>query len=106
MVMTGLHDDTIRADLKPFSQDPHLRDEVLLEKMDIVYTLEMEWKTQCPITANSIVSLLLSNGCFPNADNDFTRTTSTRVHELHRAPGCDSNLSNDFTTQEIELTIQ
>ncbi|GLD52567.1 glycogen [starch] [Lates japonicus] len=61
---------------------------------------------QCPITANSIVSLLLSNGHFPKADKDFTRLTSARVQELPRAPGCDTNLSNEFTTQEIELAIQ
>lgn len=60
---------------------------------------------QCPITANSIASLLLSNGRFPKADKDFTRITSARVHELLRAPGCDSNLSIDFMTQEIEQAI-
>lgn len=61
---------------------------------------------QCPVTANSIASLLLSNGRSPNADKDFARQTSVRVHELLRAPGCDSNLSNNFTTQELELVIQ
>ena len=59
-----------------------------------------------PITANSIASLLLSNGRFTNADKDFARKTSARVHKLFRAQGCNSNLSTDFTTPEIEQAIQ
>ncbi|KAE8287398.1 hypothetical protein D5F01_LYC13438 [Larimichthys crocea] len=53
---------------------------------------------QCPNTANSIASLLLSNGHFPNADKDFNRKTSARVQEVLRA--------FNFTTQEMDLVIQ
>ena len=89
-----------------------------VESIDFTHSSRRAWQTmdkltgrsttpaQCPITANSIESLLLSNGRFPNADKDFARTTSARVHELFRAPGCDSNLSTDFTTPEIEQAIQ
>lgn len=45
-VITGLHDDTIRADLKPHLQDPKIKDEVLLEKMTAAYTLELERKNK------------------------------------------------------------
>lgn len=89
-----------------------------VESIDFTHSSRRGWQTlnkltgrsttpaQCPITANSIASLLLSNGRFPNADKDFNRTTSARVHELLRAPGCDSNLSINFTTQEIDLATQ
>jgi hypothetical protein len=41
-VMTGLQDDVISGDLKPSLQDPNVKDETLLEKMNTVYSLEME----------------------------------------------------------------
>lgn len=44
--VTGLHDDTIRADLKPYLQDPNIKDKVLLENMTAAYSLEMERKNK------------------------------------------------------------
>lgn len=41
-VMTGLHDDSIRTDLKPYLENPCVEDEVLLEKMNMSYSLELE----------------------------------------------------------------
>jgi len=49
-VMTGLHDDTIRTDIKPYLQNPKVTDEVLLEKMTTVYRLEMERKNKLSTT--------------------------------------------------------
>lgn len=45
-VLTGLHDDTIRADVKLYLQNPKITDEVLLEKMTAAYSLEMERKNK------------------------------------------------------------
>lgn len=45
-VLTGLHDDTIRADVKPYLQDPEVKDEVLLEKVTMAYNLETERKNK------------------------------------------------------------
>lgn len=45
-VITGLHDDTTRADLKLYLQDPKVTDEVLLEKLTAAYSLEMERKNK------------------------------------------------------------
>lgn len=45
-VLTGLHDDTIRTDMKPFLQNANVKDEVLLEKMTVVYSLETERKNK------------------------------------------------------------
>ena len=68
-----------------------------VESIDFTHSSRWMWQTmnkltgrsttpaQCPITANFIPSLLLSNGRFPNAHKDLTRTTLMRVHELHRA---------------------
>lgn len=49
-MLTGLHDDTIRTDMKPFLQDSKVTDEVLLEKMTAVYTLEMERRNKISTT--------------------------------------------------------
>lgn len=34
-VLTGLHDDSIRTDLKPYLENPRVEDEVLLEKINM-----------------------------------------------------------------------
>lgn len=52
-VMTGLHDDTIRADIKPYLQNPKVTDEVLLEKMTAAYSLEMERKNKLLATSKA-----------------------------------------------------
>lgn len=49
-VMTGLHDDTIRTDIKPYLQNPKVTDEVLLEKITAAYSLEMERKSKLSTT--------------------------------------------------------
>lgn len=46
--MTGLQDVTIRTDLKPYQWDPKVKDEELVEKLTVAYTLEMEKKLSCP----------------------------------------------------------
>ncbi len=45
-VMTGLQDDAIRTDIKPYLQNPKVTDEVLLEKMTVAYSQEMERKAK------------------------------------------------------------
>lgn len=52
-VLTGLHDDAIRADIKPYLQNPKVEDEVLLEKMTAAYTLEMERKNKLSTTSKA-----------------------------------------------------
>lgn len=52
-VLTGLHDDAIRADIKPYLQDSKVKDEVLLEKMTAAYTLEMERKNKLSTTSKT-----------------------------------------------------
>lgn len=52
-VMTGLHDDTVRTDIKPYLQNPRVTDEVLLEKMTIAYSLEMERKNKLSTTTKA-----------------------------------------------------
>ncbi len=37
-VLTGLHDDSIRTDLKPYLENLLVEDEVLLEKMNVIYS--------------------------------------------------------------------
>ena len=49
-VMTGLYDDTIRTDIKPYLQNPKVTDEVLLEKMTAAYRLEMERRNKLSTT--------------------------------------------------------
>ncbi len=44
-VWTGLLDDSIRTDLKPYLENPLVEDEVLLEKMNMSYSLELERKS-------------------------------------------------------------
>lgn len=38
-LLTGLQDDAVRADFKPYLQDPAVSDEVLLEKMSVAYSI-------------------------------------------------------------------
>lgn len=45
-VWTGLHDDSIRTDLKPYLENPLVEDEVLLEKINMSYSLELERKSK------------------------------------------------------------
>lgn len=45
-ILTGLLDDTIRTDLKPYLQNADVTDEVLLEKMTTAYNLELERKSK------------------------------------------------------------
>lgn len=45
-VLTGLHDDSIRADLKPYLENPLVEDEVLLERINMSYSLELERKSK------------------------------------------------------------
>ncbi len=52
-VITGLHDDTIWADLKPYLQDPKTKDEVLLEKMTSAYSLKVERKNKLATTSKT-----------------------------------------------------
>lgn len=52
-VLTGLHDDTIRADVKPYLQDPEVKDEVLLEKVTMAYNLETERKNKLSSTSKA-----------------------------------------------------
>lgn len=42
--MTGLQEDCICTDLKPYLQDTKVTDEILLERLSIVYNMEMERK--------------------------------------------------------------
>lgn len=89
-----------------------------MESIDFTHSSRRAWQilnkltgrsttpARCPITVNSITTLLLSNGWFPNADKAFTRSTSARVHELLRAPGSNSDLSMDFLVPEMEHAIQ
>ncbi len=52
-VLTGLHDDTIRADVKPYLQDPEVKDEILLEKVTMAYNLETERKNKLLSTSKA-----------------------------------------------------
>ena len=52
-VMTGLHDDAIRTDIRPYLQNPKVTDEVLLEKMTAAYSLEMERKNKLSTTVKA-----------------------------------------------------
>ena len=44
--LTGLQDDAVRADIKPYLQDPAVQDEMLLEKMSVAYSVEQERKSK------------------------------------------------------------
>ncbi|KAL7853651.1 hypothetical protein AOLI_G00204950 [Acnodon oligacanthus] len=57
------------------------------------------------LTADAIASQLLKNGCFPEADKNFTRLTSCEVLSLSRAASTDANLSRDFTAVELSAAI-
>ncbi|KAL7842136.1 hypothetical protein SRHO_G00238250 [Serrasalmus rhombeus] len=52
-VITGLHDEAIRGDMKPYLQNPNVTDEVLLEKMTAAYTLEVERKNKLSTTSKA-----------------------------------------------------
>lgn len=52
-VLTGLHHDAIRTDIKPYLQNPKVENEVLLEKMTAAYTLEMERKNKLSIASKA-----------------------------------------------------
>ncbi len=52
-VLTGFHDDTIRADVKPYLQDPEVKDEILLEKVTMAYNLETERKNKLLSTSKA-----------------------------------------------------
>lgn len=41
-ILTGLQDDAVRVDVKPYLQDASVEDEVLLEKMSAAYSVEQE----------------------------------------------------------------
>ncbi|XP_030590038.1 uncharacterized protein LOC115783375 [Archocentrus centrarchus] len=41
-ILTGLQDDAVRVDIKPYLQDTTVSDEVLLEKMSAAYSVELE----------------------------------------------------------------
>uniref|UniRef100_A0A8C1WAH7 Gypsy retrotransposon integrase-like protein 1 n=1 Tax=Cyprinus carpio TaxID=7962 RepID=A0A8C1WAH7_CYPCA len=56
-VMTGLHDDSIRTDLKPYLENPCVEDEVLLEKMNMSYSLELERKSKFSTTRPKIAKV-------------------------------------------------
>ena len=45
-LLTGLQDDAVRADIKPYLQDPAVQDEMLLEKMSVAYSVEQERKSK------------------------------------------------------------
>lgn len=52
-VLTGLHDDSIRIDMKPVLQNANVTDEVLLEKMTAAYSLETERKNKLSATSKA-----------------------------------------------------
>lgn len=52
-VLTGLHDDTIRTDMKPYLQDPNVTDESLLEKITATFNLESERKNKLSVMSKS-----------------------------------------------------
>ncbi len=56
-VLTGLHDDSIRTDLKPYLENPLVEDEVLLEKMNMSYILELERKSKFSITRHKSIKV-------------------------------------------------
>nr|XP_023656141.1 uncharacterized protein LOC111837914 [Paramormyrops kingsleyae] len=61
-VLTGLQDDTIRTDLKPYLSDPQTTDEVLLEKLNAAYSLEMERKNKMLAVAKTRMLKVASVG--------------------------------------------
>ncbi|KAK7880554.1 hypothetical protein WMY93_032813 [Mugilogobius chulae] len=67
-ILTGLQDDTIRTDLKPYLQNPQVTDEVLLEKMTAAYNLEMERKSKLSMKARVKVSAV-SHESSPVSEN-------------------------------------
>ena len=58
--------------------------------------------TPCPITADAIVTQLISNGRFLNADKSFTRKTMGKC----RVFSADLNLSGDCINDEMVLAIK
>ncbi|KAL7872832.1 hypothetical protein AOLI_G00119030 [Acnodon oligacanthus] len=57
------------------------------------------------MTADASASQLLKNGCFPEADKNYTSLTSCEVLSLSRATSIDANLSGDFTATELSAAI-
>ena len=61
-VMTGLHDDTIRMDIKPYLQNSKVTHEVLLEKMTAAYSLEMKRKSKLSTTLKAKMIRMVAIG--------------------------------------------
>lgn len=87
-ILTGLQDDTIRTDLKPYLQIPKIADEVLLEKMTAAYNLEIERKVKLSTKSRVKVSAV-------GYDSTFTDSES-----------CDrtSNSLNDRRQEQLKKT--
>lgn len=59
-LLTGLQDDAVRADIKPYLQDPAVQDEMLLEKMSVAYSVEQERKSKLlSVTKQKVVKVAM-----------------------------------------------
>ncbi len=101
-VITGLHDDTIRADLKPYLQGPKVKDEVLLEKMTATYSLEMERKNKLQTTSKakmikvaavSKVNEKTEEESCTNKPNDKNKKSETCEHDTQSDSSTPNNES-------------
>lgn len=76
-VLTGLIDDTVRTDLKPYLRDPSVSDEVLLEKVTDAYTLEMERKNKLASISRSRGARVAAVGEDYNSRESSTMASTT-----------------------------
>ncbi|KAL7832435.1 hypothetical protein AOLI_G00299830 [Acnodon oligacanthus] len=60
---------------------------------------------RCPVTADANASQPLKNGCFLEADKNFTLLTSCEVLSLSRAASADANLLGDFIAAKLSAAI-
>ncbi|CAI5672713.1 unnamed protein product [Oreochromis niloticus] len=76
-VLTGLHDDTIRADVKLYLQNPKITDEALLEKMTAAYSLEMERRNKLSAASRAkMIKVAAVSGEDPEVEKESSMHTS------------------------------
>ena len=88
-----------------------------VESIDFTYSSRRAWQTvnrltgrskpnsgKCPVTANSIASVLVDNGRFPQPDREHSRQVKREVSELWKIDST-MDLCSDFTAEEIEAAL-